>query len=317
MHDGCIESISNLSQKYLSFPQLSVQIGDILSTSAGHTENTADSGLHKVGASMFLYEIKENTMENRPNTSRKSSTAGNIVFLLLAFPFGLLYFLVVVIGFALGIGMLILWIGLPILFVTVVLIRGMAVIERHLVSSLLRVPLAPRTRRPNDAPRTFWRRFGSMIRDPYTWTSAIYMLLGIISFTLALALPILSAAVTLLPLAYLINLFINLILLKSGVSVGDSGIIIPYFIEVHGTFDLVMFARSFIGVPVGLALWFATRFLLNGLARLSAELAVAMLGSGEVEMSAQPEQIMAAPAPRQRQYPSYEEQYAAQEIRNS
>lgn len=260
-------------------------------------------------------------MENRLNTTRKSSTAGNIVFLLLAFPLGLLYFLVMVIGFALGIGTLILWIGLPILFVTVVLIRGMAVVERHMVSSLLRVPIAPRTRQHNDAPRTFWRRFGSMIRDPYTWTSAIYMLLklpvGIISFTLALALPIVSAAVTLLPLAYLINLFVNLILLRSGVSIANSGIIIPYFIEVHGTFDLVMFARSFIGVPIGLALWFVTRFLLNGLARLSGELAAAMLGPAEVEMSEQPEQVWTSSAPRQRPYPSYEEQYAAQEIRNS
>jgi hypothetical protein len=97
--------------------------------------------------------------------------------------------------------------------------------------------------------------------------------------TLALVLPIVSLAITLLPLAYLVNLLVNTILLKNGIQ--SSGIIIPYFIEVRGQFDLVMFAMSFIGVPIGLAFWFATRFLLNGLALHSGEIARALLSTGE------------------------------------
>ena len=74
--------------------------------------------------------------------------------------------------------------------------------------------------------------------------------LGIFSFTLALVLPILAIATTLMPLNYLINLLVNVILLRNGIQ--STGYIIPYFIEVHGTFDPVMFARLFIGIPIGL-----------------------------------------------------------------
>ena len=48
------------------------------------------------------------------------TTAGNITFLLLSFPFGLFCFLLIVLGLAVGVGTLIIWIGLPILFATLV-----------------------------------------------------------------------------------------------------------------------------------------------------------------------------------------------------
>ena len=222
-------------------------------------------------------------MEMLLNTTKKSTTAGNIAFLLLSFPLGLIFFLVTVIGFALGVSTLVLWIGLPILFATLVLVRGMAIIERRLVANLLHVSF-PNQLHYHDMPlRGFLKRFGNVLRDPSTWTSMIYMIvklpLGIISFTLALVLPIVSLALTLLPLVYLVNLFVNTILLKNGIQ--STGIIVPYFIEVRGQFDLVMFARSFIGVPIGLALWFVTRFLLNSLALLSGEIAMALLSPGE------------------------------------
>ena len=222
-------------------------------------------------------------MEMLLNTTKKSTTAGNIAFLLLSFPLGLIFFLVTVIGFTLGVSTLILWIGLPILFATLVLVRGMAIIERRMVANLLHVSF-PNQLHGRDMPqRGFLKRFGNVLRDPLTWTSMIYMIvklpLGIISFTLALVLPIVSLSLTLLPLVYLVNLLVNTILLKNGIQ--STGIIVPYFLEVRGQFDLVMFARSFIGVPIGLALWLVTRFLLNNLALLSGEIARALLSPGE------------------------------------
>lgn len=254
-------------------------------------------------------------MRDYNDTTRNSTMAGNIVFLLLAFPLGLLYFLVVIIGFSVGVSTLVVWVGLPILFATVVLIHGMATIERYMVTSLLHLPIAYRERQHEEASRGFLQRFGSLLRDPFTWTGAIYMLLklplGIISFTLALVLPIVSIAITFMPVAYLISLLVNMILLKNGIQ--SSGEIIPNFIEVHGDFDLVMFARSFIGVPVGLAFCVFTYFLLNGLARLSGELARAMLGPGDMEMDAQPKQEWESPLSFHNQYPSYGEQNASQQ----
>jgi hypothetical protein len=230
-----------------------------------------------------LNKERKKKMEMLLNTTKKSTTAGNIAFLLLSFPLGLIFFLVTVIGFTLGVSTLILWIGLPILFATLVLVRGMAMIERRMVANLLHVSF-PDQRHYHDMPqRGFLKRFGNVLRDPLTWTSMIYMFvklpLGIISFTLALVLPIVSLALTLLPLVYLVNLFVNTILWKNGIP--STGIIVPYFLEVRGQFDLVMFARSFIGVPIGLALWLVTRFLLNNLALLSGEIARALLSPGE------------------------------------
>jgi hypothetical protein len=60
------------------------------------------SGLIEQG----IFKDKEKKMEMPLDTAQKSTTAGNIAFLLLSFPFGLLYFLVTVIGFALGLSTL-------------------------------------------------------------------------------------------------------------------------------------------------------------------------------------------------------------------
>ena len=217
------------------------------------------------------------------NTTKKSTTAGNIAFLLLSFPLGLIYFLVTVICLTLGVSTIIIWIGLPILFATLVLIRGMAAVERRMATNLLHVSFPDRPDSQEMPQRGFLRRFGNMLRDPLTWTSPIYMILklplSIVSFTMALVLPIVSLSITFLPLVYLVDLLVNTILLKNGIQ--STGIIIPNFIEVRDQFDLVMFARSFIGVPIGLAFWLTTRFLLNGLALLSGEIARGLLSAGK------------------------------------
>src|SRR5690348_10657488 len=200
-----------------------------------------------------------------------SSTRDNIVFLLLSFPLGLTYFLIAVIGLSVGLGTLVIWIGLPILFATLFIIRGMAEAERRMVSSLLRIPMPYRMPESSEPRLGFLRRFGRMLSDPYTWTSTIYMLLklplGILSFTLTVTLLVTSAALVFFPLGYLISLLVNVMLLKNGIS--SDGTLIPGFIEIHGSFDLVMFARSFLGIPVGIGLWLFTRTLLNALARAS------------------------------------------------
>jgi hypothetical protein len=227
---------------------------------------------------------------------------------LLSFPLGLIYFLIAVIGLSVGLGTLVIWIGLPILFATLFIIRGMAEVERRMVSSLLRIPVPYRLPAPPEPRLGFLRRFGRMLSDPYTWTSTIYMLLklplGILSFVLALTLLVVSAALVLFPLGYLVSLLVNIILLKNGIS--SDGMMIPGFIEVHGSFDLIMFARSFIGVPVGIVVWLFTRTLLNGLARASGELANALLGPGVVYVIAQPPASNAAPSAREEQ-PVYTE----------
>jgi hypothetical protein len=229
-----------------------------------------------------FYMQQAGKSERQFYTRREVSKTGSFIFLLLAFPFGLLYFLLTIIGLSFGISTFIIWLGLPILFGTLLLIRGMAAMERNMVSNLLNIPLPSPTRQTDGPKQKFWQQFGNVLRDPVTWTSLIYMIiklpLGIISFTLTLTLSILSLALTAMPVVYLINLFVNSILLKNGID--SSSTIFPNFIEIHTYFDPLMFARTFIFVPVGLLVWWITWFLLSKLAYISGELARAMLCSG-------------------------------------
>jgi hypothetical protein len=222
-------------------------------------------------------------MENYTKQTRKSTLTGNIAFLILSLPLSLVYFSVTIVGFSLGVGTLVLWIGLLILFATLYLVHGMAAIERNMVRSLLSMPHPDQPYRRIPAQRLL-RRFGSLLRDPYTWTSLLYMLLiklplSIVSFALTLTFLLLSICLTLLPLAYLIHLFGDLILIKSGVQPGPDTII-PYFLEVSGSFEPQMFIRSFAVVPLGIVLGFITRLMIRGLASFSGVLANAMLGPG-------------------------------------
>lgn len=229
-------------------------------------------------------------METAFNSTSKNATIGRIVFLLLSLPLGILYFTAIITGFSLGVGTLVIWIGLPILFATLFLVRGLAEMERRMVSSLLRMPMPYQSPEPHELHQGFLKRFGKILTDPYTWTSMIYMLLklplGILNFTLVVALVSVSLSLTFMPLAYLINLLVNTTLLANGITGTD--VMIPGFIVIHGYFDPVMFIRSFLGIPVGLLFWVVTSYIINALALVSGELARALLGPGVAPVVTQP-----------------------------
>lgn len=230
-------------------------------------------------------------MEKYVKNLTKNSMTNTIVFLLMSLPMSIIYFTLTIVGFSLGMGTLVIWIGLPILFATLFMVQAMATAERTMVSSLLQMPHPDQPYARPEA-RGFLRRFGNLLRDPYTWTGMVYMLflklpLGILNFTLTVVFLAVSAALTCLPLVYLLNLFIDSILLKSGVPSPQS-ILIPYFVEIHGSFDPLAFVRSFAAVPLGLVLWFMTGSLLKALAVFSGTLANAMLGPGTTPYQVQP-----------------------------
>jgi hypothetical protein len=293
----------------LAIDTISVQRGDIFAISGSHT--TSITVVVPLGNN-----VRKQIMENPINVRMArvvlpepiSTTRDNIVFLLLSFPLGLISFLIVVIGLSVGLSTIVIWIGLPILFATLFIIRAMAEAERRMVSSLLHTPMPYRIPEPSENRLGFLRRFGRMLSDPYTWTSTIYMLLklplGILSFTLTVTLLVTSAALVFFPLGYLVSLSVNVILLKNGIP--SDGMMIPGFIEVHGSFDLIMFARSFLGIPIGIVLWLFTRTLLDALARASGELAYALLGPGVAYVLAQPPASNVTPSAREEQ-PVYTE----------
>jgi len=112
----------------------------------------------------------------------------NIVYLLLAFPTGLAYFIVLVVGVTVGASLAILIVGLAILLATLAAWRAMAALERGLARGLLGVPIAqPADRR--GLPRVEQVRL--WLRDPVTWKSLVFVALkfplGIVSFAAVVA----------------------------------------------------------------------------------------------------------------------------------
>ena len=64
-------------------------------------------------------------------------TYKNLLYLGLAFPLGMVYYVVLMAGFALGIGLSVLVVGLGILLGTVIGLRYIASVERRLANALL------------------------------------------------------------------------------------------------------------------------------------------------------------------------------------
>ena len=127
----------------------------------------------------------------------------SLAYVVLGLPFGILTFTVTVVGLSLGVGLVPLFlIGLVVLWVTVQLVRGMAVMERARATLFLDVDLPGRPRElvgEGSALRRGWRRLTSR----GTWKEIAYCLLllpiGTVFFTLVVTLWSVALAGVLLP----------------------------------------------------------------------------------------------------------------------
>ena len=128
----------------------------------------------------------------------------NIFYLLLAFPLGIAYFVFLVTGISVGAGLIVIWVGVPILALVLAGSWAMCGFERILAVSLLNedIPHATRARSTvaddqdlGSGERLFiggWRRLKAHLADRLTWTGMFYLLLkfpvGIATFTIAVTL---------------------------------------------------------------------------------------------------------------------------------
>jgi signal transduction histidine kinase len=101
-------------------------------------------------------------------------------YALLGFPLAIAAFVVVVTGLAVGIGTLVIWVGLPLLVLTLLVARGFATVERLRIPGVLRQDLpAPVYRRASpDAGRV--RRLVEPLRDPQSWLDVVHALLHLV-----------------------------------------------------------------------------------------------------------------------------------------
>jgi Putative sensor len=129
----------------------------------------------------------------------------NALYLLLAFPLGIFYFVFLVTGISLGVPLLIVWIGLVILLAVFLVWYGLVAFERQMAIWMLQEQIPPLTHRDLSG-MSLWQKFTSTLGNPVTWKGLVYLLakfpLGILSFTVLVSLVALSASLIGAPFYY-------------------------------------------------------------------------------------------------------------------
>ena len=167
----------------------------------------------------------QQAIERRPagvfSVVSRPQTYLNIFYLLLSFPLGIAYFVFLVTGLAVGFGLLIIWVGLPILVAVIAGSWVLCQLERVLANALLGADIPPLQSRSPAASLTpggsevsagerlfinAWRRLKTHLSDRVTWTGMLYLLvrfpLGIASFVLVVVLLSVSLSFIAAPFYY-------------------------------------------------------------------------------------------------------------------
>jgi len=154
-------------------------------------------------------------------------------FLLVSFPVGLATFTFLVTAIALGVGLAIIWVGVPILAGTLVASRWLARFERRRVGFALAEPVPSGYRAPQRRGMLGWLR--TAIGDAATWKDLVWLLilmpLGIVGFTISISAWGTGLGLLALPAWYS--------------AVGDPGVDL-------GALRVDTLDEAWIGIPVGL-----------------------------------------------------------------
>jgi len=180
----------------------------------------------------------------------------NVIYLLLAFPLGLFYFIFLVVGLSLGVGLLIIWVGLLVLVMVFAGSWIFAQLERVLTNGLLRENIeAPPAHTP---PDSIWERVRGHLANPVTWKSMLYLFMkfpiGVVSFVLTVA----------------------------GIAVGGSLLAAPFTYQewdyVVGDWHMNTMNDAMLAFLLGVVITPLILHVLNWVAYFSGQVAVALLG---------------------------------------
>ncbi|MBK9923939.1 MAG: sensor domain-containing protein [Anaerolineales bacterium] len=187
---------------------------------------------------------------------------GALLYMLIAFVTGIIYFTWAVTGVSVSVSFLIFIFGFPIALLFLLSVRGLALLEGRLVEALLgiRMPRRPLFSHQN---MKWLDRLKALVTDKATWLMILYMViqfvLGIIYFVVLVT--VLSFSLTFIALPF-IQLFWN----TPVVQWNDQHIFLPYWV-------LVLFSFG------GLILWTSFMHLVRGIGQLHGRMAKAMLVS--------------------------------------
>jgi hypothetical protein len=141
-------------------------------------------------------------------------TYKNLLYLLLAFPLGIAYFVGLLTGGTIGVGLLLTWVGLPILLGTLAAAAAVAGFEAHLARRLVGVEAAvPAFLRDLDVREGialpgdgFLAAVKRLVTAPSTWTAVVLLLakfvFGIVSFVAVVTSASVTAALLAAPFVY-------------------------------------------------------------------------------------------------------------------
>ncbi len=190
-------------------------------------------------------------------------TYTNLLYLLLAFPLGLIYFVFLTVGLALGYGLTVVWVGFPILALVFAGSWWLSAMERRLAIGLLGAEVPPMAPPPSADAVGFWQRVKTFLANPVTWKGMAYLLLklplGVVSFVAVVTSLSVSASLALVPVLW------------------------PWtdvtFDVDFGVWQPSTFTGSLICGLVGVIFLFLSLNLLNGLAFFWRLAATSLLGS--------------------------------------
>jgi putative sensor protein len=180
----------------------------------------------------------------------------NLLYLLLAFPLGLAYFIFLTVGLSLGAGLVVIYVGVPILLAVLAACWGLGAFESQMARSMLRVNIAPA---PGlTASPGLWPKVKALFSATRTWKSFAYLMIkfpfGVVSFVLLVTAFSLSVSLILAPLIY-------------------RTVPIDFYLWRVDTKD-----EATVWCLIGVALLILSMHLVNGLAILWGRFAQIMLG---------------------------------------
>ena len=215
---------------------------------------------------------------------KRPQTWLNVLFQWLAFPLGLFYFIFLVVGLSLGLGLLVVWVGIPILLVVAGAWWLFGSFERIQAQYLLQADVGP-------APRSWetvdgvWAKLKAHFANGATWRDLAYLMaklpFGIVSFTLSVTAVAVVAWLAAFPAAWYWDF--HLITWDSTGTVGSS----------TGQGYTPTWWMAILAVPAAILAFFVFLHVLNGWGWVCARWAELLFGKA----STQPASAGAGPAP--------------------
>lgn len=207
------------------------------------------------------------------------------LYLLLGLPLGIFYFVFLVTSLSLGVGLLIIWVGVVILFVAVVTWRGLGAVERGLADALLGETIDPPVS-PTVTGTSYAKKARAILSDSYTWRSFAWLLLrfplGIAGFVVTVVSIAITVSLLTAPAALLVGDLSTTV--NSGQIVIDDGSIVINSGDVDFSWaeDVPAWAVWLLPI-VGVFAAGASAHLISGFGRLHGLMARPLLGPSERE----------------------------------